>query len=133
MIYRESLGRLIVLEKFRNLIESNIDAGVTVYTDHLPGLFKNSLSNKGQLSAWRINEVQDLNSLVQTLYKKGPTMVISDALSRICQPEHNLYDLNLPRFLAVLLDRLPEKVRHAHSMRVHANKDTAVAGRMVQK
>ena len=60
-------------------------------------------------------------------------MVISDASSRICQPEHNLYDLNLPRFLAVLLDRLPEKVRHAHSMRVHANKDTAVAGRMVQK
>jgi hypothetical protein len=95
--YRESLARLIVLEKFRNLIESNIDVGITVYTDHLPSLFKSSLSNKGQLSEWRINEVQDLNLIVQTLYKKGPTKVLSDALlSRYCQPETDLHDNDLP-------------------------------------
>ena len=79
VFYRESLGRLIVLEKFRNLIESNYDASITVFTDHLPSLFKGSLSNKGQLSEWRINEVQDLNSAVQTLYQKGPKMEISRA------------------------------------------------------
>jgi hypothetical protein len=95
VFYRESLARLIVLEKFRNLIESNINKGVTVYTDHLPSLFKGSLSNKGQLSEWRINEVQDLHAFVETLYQKGPKMLISDALSRICQPEDNLYNHNL--------------------------------------
>ena len=50
VFYRESLSRLIVLEKFRNLIEANIDSGVTAYTDHLPAL-KGSLSKKAQLSA----------------------------------------------------------------------------------
>lgn len=133
VFYRESLARLIVLEKFRNLIESNIDMGVTVYTDHLPSLFKSSLSNKGQLSEWRINEVQDLNSVVQTLYKKGPTMVLSDALSRCCQPETDLYDNDLPKKLALLLDRLPEKVRNVKYMRVNANKDTQAARRIVQR
>ena len=133
VFYRESLARLIVLEKFRNLIESNIDSGTTVYTDHLPSLFKSSLSNKGQLSEWRINEVQDLNSIVQTLYKKGPTMIISDALSRCCQPETDLYDNDLPRKLAVLLDRLPARIKEAHTLRVHAHKDTAAAGRIVQR
>ena len=103
VFYRESLARLIVLEKFRNLIESNYELGTTVYTDHLPALFKSSLSNKGQLSEWRINEVQDLNSIVQTLYKKGPLLVLSDALSRCCQPETDLYDNDMPRKLAVLL------------------------------
>ena len=80
-----------------------------------------------------MNEFQDLNSLVDTIYKKGPKMLISDALNRICQPENNLYNRNLPRFLAVLLDRLPEAVRNVKHIRVHANKDTAVAGRIVQK
>ena len=54
VFYRETLARLLCLERFRNLIETNIIAGVALYTDHKPGLFENSLSNKGQLSAWRI-------------------------------------------------------------------------------
>jgi hypothetical protein len=54
VFYRESLARLLALEKHRNLIETkNITAGITLYTDHKPGLYENSLSNKGQLSAWR--------------------------------------------------------------------------------
>ena len=133
VFYRESLARLIVLEKFRNLIESNYEHGTTVYTDHLPALFKSSLSNKGQLSEWRINEVQDLNSIVQTLYKKGPLLVLSDALSRCCQPETDLYDNAMPRKLAVLLDRLPDRIKHCKHIRVHYNKDTAAAGRIVQR
>ena len=133
VFYRESLARLIVLEKFRNLIESNYELGTTVYTDHLPALFKSSLSNKGQLSEWRINEVQDLNSIVQTLYKKGPLLVLSDALSRCCQPETDLYDNDMPRKLAVLLDRLPDRIKHCKHIRVHYNKDTAAAGRIVQR
>jgi hypothetical protein len=51
VFYRESLARLLALEKHRNLIETNIAAGITLYTDHKPGLYENSLSNKGQLSA----------------------------------------------------------------------------------
>jgi hypothetical protein len=47
VFYREALGRLLALEKFRNLIETNIEAGITLYTDHKPALFENSLSNKG--------------------------------------------------------------------------------------
>ena len=39
VFYRESLARLLALEKFRNLIETNIQAGVALYTDHKPGLF----------------------------------------------------------------------------------------------
>jgi hypothetical protein len=53
VFYRESLARILALERFRNLIETNIEAGITLYTDRKPALFENSLSNyKGQLSAW---------------------------------------------------------------------------------
>ena len=62
VFYRESLARLLALERFRNLIETNIDSGITLYTDHKPGLYENSLSNKGQLSAWRLLENTDLLS-----------------------------------------------------------------------
>jgi hypothetical protein len=48
VFYRESLARLLALEKHRNLIETNIIAGITLYTDHKPGLYENSLSNKGR-------------------------------------------------------------------------------------
>ena len=50
VFYRESLARLLALQRYRNLIETNIVAGITLYTDHKPGLYENSLSNKGQLS-----------------------------------------------------------------------------------
>ncbi len=42
VFYREALGRLLAMEKFRNLIETNIEAGITLYTDHKPALFENS-------------------------------------------------------------------------------------------
>jgi hypothetical protein len=48
VFYRKTLARLLVLERFRNLIETNISAGAALYTDHKPGLFEESLSNKGQ-------------------------------------------------------------------------------------
>jgi hypothetical protein len=34
VFYRESLARILALERFRNLIETNIKAGITLYTDH---------------------------------------------------------------------------------------------------
>ena len=68
VFYRESLARLLALEKFRNQIEANITAGITLYTDHKPGLYEGSLSNKGQLSAWKLVENSDLLSIVQNLY-----------------------------------------------------------------
>jgi hypothetical protein len=42
VFYREALGRLLALEKFRNLIETNIEAGITLYTDHKPALFESN-------------------------------------------------------------------------------------------
>jgi hypothetical protein len=58
---------VLALERYRNLIETNITVGITLYTDHKPGLFENSLSNKGQLSAWRLLEMADLLSIVENL------------------------------------------------------------------
>jgi hypothetical protein len=66
--YREALARLLCLEHFRNLIETqDINAGTTIYTDHAPSTHKGSLSNKGRLSSWRTHETQDLADMVQTL------------------------------------------------------------------
>jgi hypothetical protein len=34
VFYRESLATVLTLERLRNLIETNINAGITLYTDH---------------------------------------------------------------------------------------------------
>jgi hypothetical protein len=53
-----------------------------LYTDHKPALFENSLSNKGQLSAWKLTEVADLMafepplSLVITILQTTHTSTI---------------------------------------------------------
>jgi hypothetical protein len=47
VFYRESLARILCLERFRNLIETNIEAGITLYTDHKPALFENSYQTRG--------------------------------------------------------------------------------------
>ena len=53
------------LTYFQNLIETQSPkVGVTVFTDHLPAVGEQSLSNKGQLSAWKIHETAVLNSIV---------------------------------------------------------------------
>ncbi len=50
VFYREALARLLCLEHFRNLIETQpLDAGTTVYTDHAPSTYVGSLSNKERL------------------------------------------------------------------------------------
>ena len=133
VFYRESLARILALEKFRNLIETNIEAGITLYTDHKPALFENSLSNKGQLSAWKLAEVADLLSIVENLYRQGGKMLFADPLSRVCEPTEGWYDPSLPRKLAALFDHLPDNVRNNDNVRVYAGKDTYAAGRLVQK
>ena len=50
-------------------------------TSFLLAIRRASLSNKGQLSAWKIHETADLNSICQTLHRSGITMHISDPLS----------------------------------------------------
>ena len=132
VFYRESLGRLLCLERFRNLIETNIQAGVALYTDHKPGLFENSLSNKGQLSAWRIAETADLQSLVQTHYRQGSKMLLADPLSRLCSPSSGFFDPTLPSKLQALLKYLPENLKKHENFRVYAYKDTAALSRHVQ-
>jgi hypothetical protein len=123
---------LLTLEKFRNLIETNIDAGVTLYTDHKPGLFESSLSNKGQLSAWRIIETADLQSLVEQHYKQGAKMLLADPLSRIGAPASGFYDPTLPSKFQALARFLPDSIKNIKTIRVYANKDTAALSRHVQ-
>ena len=137
VFYREALGRLLCLEHFRNLIETQaVEAGTTVYTDHAPSTYVGSLSNKGRLSTWKIHETSDLIATVQTLYKAGehlgPPHGLADPLSRLPRGE-TLQRLQLPALLKILLDNLPEDVREAHNMRVNAEKDTTIAARIVQK
>ena len=124
VFYREALGRLLALEKFRNLIETNIEAGITLYTDHKPALFENSLSNKGQLSAWKLAEVSDLLSIVENLYRQGGKMLFADPLSRVCGPTEGWHDPSLPGKIATLLRYLPTGVREMQKIRLYAGKDT---------
>ncbi len=77
------------------MIGTNIEAGITLYTDHKPALFENSLSNKGQLSAWKLAEVL---SIVENLYRQGGEMLFADPLSRVCGPTEGWHD---PSILAV--------------------------------
>mgnify|MGYP000135273970 FL=1 len=139
VFYREALARLLCLEHFRNLIETQaLDAGTTVYTDHAPSTYVGSLSNKGRLSTWRIHETSDLTGIVQTLYKAGqylgpgPYGGLADPLSRMPRGEQ-FHRLELPALLAELLQRLPDPIRNAHSIRVTAEKDTHLATRIVQR
>ena len=98
--YRETLARLLALEYFRNLIETQeAQAGSTVYTDHLPAIREASLSNKGQLSAWKIHETADLNAICQTPHRSGITMHISDPLSRMKSFGEGMNMVLLPLFL----------------------------------
>ena len=122
-----------MLGKFRNHIETNIDAGTTVFTDHQPSLYKNSLSNKGQLSEWRISEVADLQAAVQTLYCPGPKLTLSDGLSRMCTPVSGLYDQSLPTKIAILLSKLPQSIQNAGRIHVHTNSDTVAIFKLLQK
>ncbi len=108
-------------------------AGVALYTDHKPGLFENSLSNKGQLSAWRIAETADLQSLVQTHYRQGSKMLLADPLSRLCSPSSGFFDPSLPAKLQALLGNLPESIKTHENVRVYAYKDTAALSRHVQQ
>ena len=133
VFYRESLARLLALEKFRNQIEANISAGITLYTDHKPGLYEGSLSNKGQLSAWKLVENSDLLSIVQNLYTPGSHMICSDPLSRLCSPAQGFFDVHLPKKIATLLKYLPKEVQDCQHFRAYFNKDTAAGARLIQK
>ena len=133
MFYRESLARLLALEKFRNQIEANVDSGITLYTDHKPGLYESSLSNKGQLSAWRLLENQDLLSIVENIYRQGGKMMLADPLSRVCQPSTGFYDVTLPAKIASVLKYLPVGVQNSKNVRAYFNKDTAAGSRQIQK
>jgi hypothetical protein len=73
VFHREALARLLCLEHFRNLIETQaLDAGTTVYTDHAPSTYVGSLSNKGGLSTWRIHETSDLTGRYKAGQYLGP-------------------------------------------------------------
>ena len=132
--YRETLARLLALEYFRNLIETQEpQAGSTVYTDHLPAIREASLSNKGQLSAWKIHETADLNAICQTLHRSGITMDISNPLSRMKRIGEGMNMVLLPLVLKELFSRLPDRIKDSKYIRVSAERDTAAAARIVQR
>ena len=134
VFYRESLARLLALEKHHNLIETNIVAGITLYTDHKPGLYENSLSNKGQLRAWRLLETADLLYIVKNLYRTGDKLLLADPLSRLGALGDGFYDVSLPGKISTLfLQNMTQQVAERNAMRVSANKDTAAVARMGQK
>ena len=84
------------------------------------------LATKGNFQLWRIHETSDLTSIVETLYKSGPTMAIADPLSRLARQENQLDDLDLPLMLEMLLKELPLSVRNALSIRVNAERIRAL-------
>ena len=134
IFYKETIARILSLEQFRNLIETQaMGSGTTCYSDHLPGIKSTSLSNKGKLSTWKLHETSDLTSIVTTLYKSGPTMAIADPLSRLSRQEHRVDNLDLPLLLEMLLTELPEEIRGLEHFRVNAEKDTNVVTRIVQR
>ena len=71
------------------------------------------------------NETSDLTGIAQTLYKAGqylgpgPYGGLADLLSRMPRGEQ-FHRLELPALLAELLQRLPDPIRNAHSIRVTA-------------
>jgi hypothetical protein len=112
IFYKETIARILALDLFRNLIETQtLGSGTTCYSDHLPGIKCTLLSNKGKLSTWKLHETSDLTSIVITLYKSGPTMAIADPLSRLSRQEHRVDNLDLPLLLEMLLTELPEEIR----------------------
>jgi hypothetical protein len=116
------------------LIETqHLGHGIAFYFDRLPGIKSSSLSNKGKLSTWRIHEISDLTSIVETLYKSGPTMTVADPLSRLARQEHRVDNFDLAVLLHMLLKELPASIRKAKSIRVNAEKDTLMVTRMVQR
>jgi transposase InsO family protein len=134
IFYKETIARILTLEQFRNLIETQaLGSGTTCYSDHLPGIKSTSLSNKGKLSTWKLHETSDLTSTVTTLYKSGPTMAIADPLSRLSRQEHRVDNLDLPLLLEILLSELPDDIRKLERFCVNAEKDTNVATRIVQR
>ena len=134
IFYKETIARILALEQFRNIIETQaLGSGTTCYSDHLPGIKSTSLSNKGKLSTWKLHETSDLTSIVTTLYKSGPTMAIADPLSRLSRQEHRVDNLDLPLLLEILFTGLPEEIRNLEYFSVNAEKDTNVVTRIVQR
>ncbi len=89
--------------------------------------------NKGQLSAWRIAETSDLQSLVQTHYRQGSKMLLADPLSRLCSPSSGVFDPTLPAKLQALLKYLPDTLQNHENVRVYAYIDTAALSRQIQQ
>ena len=78
-------------------------------------------SNKGQLSAWRIAETADLQSIVEHHYRQGPKMLLADPLSRICAPSSGFYDPSLPSKFQALAKHLPESVKNIKTSATHVS------------
>jgi hypothetical protein len=89
------------------------------------------LSNKGQLSAWKLAEVSDLLSIVENLYRQGGKMLFADPLSRVCAPTEGWYDPSIPSKVATLLKHLPDAIRETPRIKLYAGKDTSGISKII--
>ncbi len=71
--------------------------------------------------------------IVEILYKSGPTIAITNPLSRLARQENQLDNLDLLLMLGMLLKELPSSVLNALSIRVNAEKETVVVTQIVQR
>jgi hypothetical protein len=85
------------------------------------------------MSTWKIHEVFDLTSIVETIYKAGSNMAIHDPLSRLARREDRVENLDLLVLLEMLLREFPPSIKMAERIRVNAEKDTYVVTRIVQR
>ena len=138
VFYREALARLLCLEHFRNLIETqSLDVGTTV---HGPCSVHICRKSKQQRKTLHLEDPRDLQPYGdrtdplqgRTVLGPGPYGGLADPLSRMPRGEQ-FHRLELPALLAELLQRLPDSIRTAHSIRVTAEKDTHLATRIVQR
>ena len=108
VFYREALARLLALEKFRNVIETNIEADCTLYINHNPFFLKTVCPTR-----------------------QGGEMLFADPLSRVCGPTEEWHDPSIPSKVATLLKHLPDSVRETPRVKLYAGKDTSGISKII--
>ncbi len=133
VFYRETLARLLCLERFRNFIETNIIAGVccTLITsqDYLRIVFQirdNLVHGESQ----KLQTYSLWYKLITGKYRRCCLQILFLNCAHLTQ---DFFDPTLPAKLQALLKYLPDTLRNHENIRVYAYKDTAALSRHIQQ